>query len=275
MEGLPVRTADAAGHRLAYLETGEGAPVLLVPGYTGSKEDFGPVLAPLAAAGHRVVAFDMRGQLDSPGTGPAESYGPDGLATDLLALVARLGLRPAHVVGHSYGGIVAREAFLREPAAFASLTLLASGPAAIRGARARLMRSLRGELATGGVARVSSLLRAAGGHDSFDAARFDATDPVSLLGMGEALLSAADRVAALAAALAAAAVPCLVACGDADDAWPPAVQEAMAEQLGARFALIAGAGHSPAVEEPAATADVLLAFFEEHARDEEGNDDVR
>ncbi|HEX7355587.1 MAG TPA: alpha/beta hydrolase, partial [Mycobacteriales bacterium] len=198
VEGLPVRMADAGGHRLAYLETGDGSPVLLVPGYTGSKEDFGPVLAPLAVAGHRVVAFDMRGQLDSPGDGPAESYDPEGLATDLLALLARLDLRPAHVVGHSYGGIVAREAFLREPAAFASLTLLSSGPAAIRGARARLMTSLRGELVEGGVSRVSSLLRAAGGHESFDADRFDATDPVSLLGMGEALLSAPDRVLELA-----------------------------------------------------------------------------
>lgn len=261
VEGLTVRTADAGGHELAYLEAGDGAPVLLVPGYTGSKEDFGPLLAPLAAAGYRVVAFDQRGQLDSPGSGPAESYDPDGLATDLLALIAALGLRPAHVVGHSYGGIVARAALLRDPAAFASLTLLSSGPAAITGARARLMRSLRGELAAGGVARVSSLLRAAGGHESFDALRFDATDPVSLLGMGEALLSAPDRVPELSAALSDASVPCLVACGDADDAWTPAVQREMAERLGARFALIPGAGHSPAVEEPAATAHLLLEFW--------------
>lgn len=261
VEGLPVRFADAGGHRLAYLETGDGPPVLLVPGYTGSKEDFGPILAPLATAGHRVVAVDLRGQLDSPGAGPPESYGPDGLAADLLALATCLDLRPAHVVGHSYGGIVSRAAFLRDPSAFASLTLLSSGPAAISGPRARLMRSLRGELVSGGVARVSSLLRAAGGHESFDAARFDATDPVSLLGMGEALLSAPDRVPELAAALADSGLACLVACGDADDAWPPPVQEEMASQLGARFALIPGAGHSPAVEEPGVTSDLLLGFF--------------
>lgn len=261
VEGLPIRTADAAGHVLAYLETGAGSPVLLVPGYTGSKEDFGPVLAPLAAAGNRVVAVDMRGQLDSPGSGPAESYGPEGLAADLLALIATLELGPAHVVGHSYGGIVVREALLREPAAFASLTLLSSGPAAITGTRARLMETLRGELAEGGMARVRSLLRAADGHESFDGMRFDATDPVSLLGMGEALLSAPDRVPELSVALADGSVPCLVACGDADDAWSPAVQQEMAERLGARFSLIPGAGHSPAVEAPGATADILLEFW--------------
>lgn len=261
VEGLPVRVVDAGGHELAYLEVGEGSPVLLVPGYTGSKEDFGPLLAPLAAAGCRVVAFDQRGQLDSPGSGPAESYDPEGLATDLLALIEALELGPAHVVGHSYGGIVARAAFLRHPTVFASLTLLSSGPAAIAGARARLMQSLRSELSSGGVARVSSLLRAAGGHESFDAMRFEATDPVSLLGMGEALLSAPDRVPELAVALAAAAVPCLVACGEADDAWSPAAQEAMADRLGARFASITGAGHSPAVEAPTATVSLLLEFW--------------
>ena len=47
--------------------TATGAPVLLVPGYTGSKEDFIAVLAPLAAAGHEVLAIDQRGQYESPG----------------------------------------------------------------------------------------------------------------------------------------------------------------------------------------------------------------
>lgn len=252
---------DAGGHPLAYLETGEGPAVLLVPGFTGSKEDFGPVLAPLAAAGHRVVALDMRGQMDSPGSGPPASYGPEGLAADLLAVIAALGLGPAHVVGHSYGGIVARAAFLRDPAAFASLTLLSSGPAAIGGARARLMNSMRGELVEGGVGRVSALLRAAGGQDSFDALRFDAGDAQSLLGMGDALLAEPDRVDEVAAALATTGLPCLVACGDLDDAWPPAVQREMARRLGVRFALIEGAGHSPAVEEPEATAALLAGFL--------------
>ena len=98
VEGLPVRYADAGGVRLAYLEVGTGSPVLLVPGFTGSKEDFGPVLAPLAAAGHRVVAVDQRGQLDSPGAGDAASYSPDLLARDLLAFVDALGLAPGGFV---------------------------------------------------------------------------------------------------------------------------------------------------------------------------------
>jgi len=45
----------------------ERRPALLVPGFTGSKEDFIPVLQSLAAAGRRVVAMDMLGQYESQG----------------------------------------------------------------------------------------------------------------------------------------------------------------------------------------------------------------
>ena len=91
VEGVPVATVDAHGVTLAYLDVGTGPAVLLVPGYTGSKEDFGPVLAPLAAADFRAVAVDLRGQLDSPGAGNPESYAPTGLAADVLALIDTLG----------------------------------------------------------------------------------------------------------------------------------------------------------------------------------------
>ena len=107
-----------------------GAPVLLVPGYTGSKEDFIAVLAPIAAAGHRVMALDQRGQFESPGDDDPSSYDVKVLADDVLAVLAGLGA-PAHLVGHSFGGLVARAAALADPAALRSLTLMSSGPAAI------------------------------------------------------------------------------------------------------------------------------------------------
>ena len=39
---------------------------MLIPGFTGSKEDFLPILEPLAAAGRTVYAVDQRGQYQSP-----------------------------------------------------------------------------------------------------------------------------------------------------------------------------------------------------------------
>ena len=53
----------------------------------------------------------------------------------------------------------------------------------------------------------------------------------------------------------------LVAHGDADDAWPPAAQQDMAARLGARHHVIAGALHSPNVEQPEQTIRVLLEFW--------------
>ena len=51
---------------LAALDTGTAAEgtVLLLAGFTGSKEDFAPLLAPIAAAGLRAVAIDQRGQYE-------------------------------------------------------------------------------------------------------------------------------------------------------------------------------------------------------------------
>jgi alpha-beta hydrolase superfamily lysophospholipase len=48
----------------------DGRRVVLVPGATGSKEDFRRVLPLLAAAGYRAESFDLAGQFESAGAGP-------------------------------------------------------------------------------------------------------------------------------------------------------------------------------------------------------------
>jgi pimeloyl-ACP methyl ester carboxylesterase len=61
---LPTGTIAALDNRDT-APAGVGPVVLLVPGYTGSKEDFLPLLRPLARAGFRAVAMDQRGQFES------------------------------------------------------------------------------------------------------------------------------------------------------------------------------------------------------------------
>ena len=87
--------------------------VLLVPGYTGSKEDFAPILDPLAALGFVAMAIDQPGQYES--TGPDDEAGlPAGRAgSGLASVVERLALdHPVVLLGHSFGGLVSRAAVL-------------------------------------------------------------------------------------------------------------------------------------------------------------------
>src|SRR4051812_34599599 len=157
------RTFDGGAGRLIGLDTGPGTrgTALLVAGYTGSKEDFAPILAPLAEAGFRVVAIDQRGQYESPGPDDPSRYSVEELGADVV-LVARA-LReeaagPLHLVGHSFGGIVCRAAVLQAPDVATSYTLLGSGPAELTGRRAELLDHLGPLLDAGGVEMVNQAL---------------------------------------------------------------------------------------------------------------------
>lgn len=248
-------------------ESGTGTPVLLVPGFTGSKEDFLPVLAPLAEAGHPVAAVDLRGQLDTPGPEDQSAYAVPALAAEVLAAAGALG-RPLHLVGHSFGGLVTRAATIADPGAVRSLTLLGSGPAAITGRSAQRLVAMAQVYAGGGIAAVWAASQALDAADpgyvapppevaAFLAERFFRSAPGGLLAVAEALRTEPDRTAELRAT----GVPLLVAHGVADDAWSPEVQRDMAERLAARYAVIPDSEHSPAVENPASTLGVLLDFF--------------
>src|SRR3712207_5294976 len=261
---------------LAALDTGpaDRGTVLLVAGYTGSKEDFAPLLRPLADAGLRAVAIDQRGQFESPGPDDPTQYSVAELAADVIAVARQLrGDGPLHLLGHSFGGLVTRAAVLTEPALFDSLTLLGSGPGRLTGPRAELLDHLSPLLEAGGVQLVNDTLEQLAMTDpraqavpaptrEFLRRRFLANSAAGLRGMADAMLAEPDRVAELAAS----GVPVLVAHGVADDAWSPAVQTEMAHRLGARHEVIGHAVHSPAIENPARTLEVLLSFWADPVR---------
>lgn len=269
-----VRSIEAPLGPLAVLDVAPsertGAGVLLVPGFTGSKEDFAGVLGPIADAGRRVVALDLRGQFGSPGVDDPAAYAVAALAAEVHRVVDWMGVGPVHVLGHSFGGFVARRAVIERPDAFRSLTLLASGPGGIAGKRAVWLRRLRSVLARGGVPLLWEATEALSAGDPRMAARsaeekafrrrqFLATHPVAMRVMGQELLDEPDAVAELAAA----GVPVLVAHGAEDDAWPAAVQVEMAHRLAAGYAAVPDAFHAPMVEAPEATAKTALAFWAE------------
>jgi pimeloyl-ACP methyl ester carboxylesterase len=252
---------------VAALQAGEGVPVLLLPGYTGSKEDFAPVLAPLASAGFAVTAIDLPGQFESPGPDDPAGYTSDRLAVAATAAADALG-PSVHLLGHSFGGLVARAAVLNDPDRFRSLVLLGSGPAGIGGRRRALIEQLEpllARLSPGAVHDAALAARRAqpGWVEpspelaAFLRHRWVTGSAAALQGMGRAVREEPDRVAELAAW----AGPVLVVHGAADDAWPPQVQREMAARLRARHAVVPAAAHSPAVENPAALVDLLAGFW--------------
>jgi pimeloyl-ACP methyl ester carboxylesterase len=239
----------------AYPEAGacELGTAMLVPGYTGSKEDFLSVLAALADGGRRVIAIDLRGQYQTPGPDDPGAYDLAALGADVAALARATGA--THLLGHSFGGLAVRAAALADAGALAregqlaSITLMSSGPAAIAGARAkelRLFLSVAGDTTDPGElrAKVSAIWHGslkqqaiAGGVAppvvEFLQQRMLASNPTGLVVMARQLLATDDRTADLAKQ----GVPFFVLYGEDDNAWATDIQEDMARRLGARRAM--------------------------------------
>jgi pimeloyl-ACP methyl ester carboxylesterase len=250
---------------------------LLVPGFTGSKEDFIALLEPLAAAGFQVVAVDQRGQYQTGGPADEAAYGLEALALDLSAMTeAVAALAPAvtgplHLLGHSFGGYVVREAVLRRADAlpWASLTLMSTGPGAVcaeEAQRAELLVSVLPVMDMEAIWQAMKELEAASEGEQellppeiaeFLHRRWLANVPEALAVMGRQLTVEPDRVDALAKA----GLPALVLSGERDYAWPVPEQAQMALRLGARHVAVPGAAHSPNAEQPEATAAALAAFW--------------
>ncbi|MFF9346121.1 alpha/beta fold hydrolase [Streptomyces sp. NPDC014734] len=240
---------------------------LLLPGFTGSKEDFIALLEPLADAGYRIVAVDGRGQYETDGTDRQEAYAQDELARDVLAQASALGAGDGggvHLVGHSLGGQIARAAVLLDASPFRSLTLMSSGPAQVAEAQRAKVKLLADALARMTMAEVWEAMRA------FDPPEDATTDgealrrrwlrhrPAQLITTGRQLAVEPDRVAELAAT----ALPVHVLSGVRDDTWPVPLLDDMARRLDAHRTRIDGAEHSPNTDRPGPTAHALVSFWE-------------
>jgi len=247
--------------------TGAGkATAMLLPGFTGSKEDFIALLEPLTAAGYRAVAVDGRGQYESAGPDDQQAYAQDELARDVLAQAEVVG-GPVHLVGHSLGGQISRAAVLLDASPFRTLTLMASGPAQVSPAQQEKVKLLSDALSVMGMDQVWAAMQA------LDPPEDTATDgedlrrrwllhnPAQLIATGRQLTVEPDRVDALAAVQP---LPKHVLSGVRDDTWPVPLLDEMAERLGARRTVVAGAEHSPNTGRPLETAAALIAFWDRH-----------
>lgn len=117
-EGWRHRVAHVNGVRLHFVEHGSGPLVLLLHGYPECWLTWCNQIGPLAAAGYRVVAPDMRGYGRSSRPERIDAYRISELVTDAAELVAALGESEAIVVGHDWGAGVAWSAAWTRPDVF-------------------------------------------------------------------------------------------------------------------------------------------------------------
>ncbi len=118
-----MKTLALGRHELAYVDEGQGEPLLLIHGLAGDHQAWLPQIEAWKGR-HRVIAVDTRGagrstQIDEPVT-------IEELADDFVALLQALDLRGVHVIGRSMGGCIAQWLALKAPGRVASLALLAS-----------------------------------------------------------------------------------------------------------------------------------------------------
>ncbi|MFI1014004.1 alpha/beta fold hydrolase [Streptomyces sp. NPDC020965] len=273
---------DCAGSRVLQTSRGEfavldatppdGAAVtgtaLLVPGYTGSKEDFIAMLQPLTDAGYRAVAVDGRGQHETPGPDEAHAYAREELARDVLAQARALDSGPVHLLGHSLGGQISRAAVLIDATPFRTLTLMSSGPAAVTPAQQERIRLLGDALAVMSLDEVWEAMKALEPPEETDTGgeelrrRWLRHHPLQLVTTGRQLTVEPDRVAELVAVRPP--LPLHVLSGERDDTWPVPLLDEMAERLGAVRTVIDGAEHSPNTDRPVATSAAVAAFWDRH-----------
>ena len=265
------RVAAPDGAELAVTVTGSGAPLLLIPGLGATRVVFDP-LVPLLAGECEVAVYDQRGIGASSSVDPPSSTAQ--LGDDAEAVLDGLDLGSSAVLGASFGGMVATQLALRHPSRVRCLILAATSPG-------------YGHLVQEPDAAAQAALLGKGARTAEEAYRVACTVLYSQRFQREHAdvieAQVRDRARHPVAARAFRAqweasrahdawdelpelhIPTLVLHGEEDAVMPAVNARAMAARIpGAEYVELAGAGHLFFHEEPARTAELVLAFIARH-----------
>jgi pimeloyl-ACP methyl ester carboxylesterase len=257
-----MRTIDANGTSIAYAQTGNGPPLLLLHGAEADHSMF-DAFAPLLAPGFTVIAYDQR---DSGATrNPSSPYGFDDLADDAAALITALGHRRAHIFGTSFGGAIAQVLAARHPDRIDRLILSSTFRVGVP------FPSINPEGFPGFVelrGRLPETLHEFAEY--FFPREYIATHPEVLrifTGNGRDVEQRQRRAAVMqkpvAVDLSAITAPTLVTVGADDRLIPPAHTLALAKDIKhASTAVIPETGHVGTIQNPQAVAKLVQAFLQ-------------
>jgi pimeloyl-ACP methyl ester carboxylesterase len=120
---------DSNGVRIRYVEQGQGAPIVLIHGYTGNLERhwIAPGVFASLATDHRVIALDSRGHGKSGKPTDPSAYGAE-MGRDVVRLLDHLKIPRAHVVGFSLGAVILGPLLTTNPDRFVTATFVGHHP---------------------------------------------------------------------------------------------------------------------------------------------------
>lgn len=248
---------------LAYSESGNGPPLVLLHGLGSGQRDW-ELQTPAFAPAYRVIIPDLRGHGRSPK--PRGHYRMSQLAADVALLLMRLEARPAHVLGLSLGGAVAQQLAIDHPELVHSLVLVNTVSRFVTTQwRQRLL----------GVRRFASVYLE--GMDKVADQVADRLFP--LLEQAPVRAEAVTRLASNDPAAYRASLwavvrfdvsflldlitcPVLVIAGDRDTTLPLEAKRQLAERLpNARFCVLANSGHASPIDQPEEFNRLVLDFL--------------
>lgn len=281
------RYVDArAGGRLRLHILSEGPLLMVVHGGPGL--DLGylqPGLQPLGAS-HRLLLFDQRGTGGSESRMDADAISVRTFVEDMERIRDVEGADRLHLMGHSWGSVLAIAYALEHPERVKSLVLVASAnpgahqasrvAEAAAAARTPEDRTALSELMASGAFRSREPAAVREMYRLIFASAFAQRSRAGALplDMGERtlrqgftvmeLLGSGDGVPDLWGRLSRLAAPTLLVHGS-HDPMPFEVVQEMADSIPqARVALVTGAGHFPWIEQPAQFFDAVVDFLEAH-----------
>ena len=249
-----------------FVERGTGdTAVFMLHGVGGGHRAFDATLPSIAQAGYRAIAWD------TPGYGASLAVAPltmDVFAEGLLSLIRLVGAKRTVVLGHSMGGMIAQEAYARQPSAIDGLVLFATSAAFGKPGgdwQKEFLQSRFAALDSGlGMAGLAPVL--VDGMLALGARQEARAAAIALMsGVPEATYRAA--LAAIVSFnrldnLPHIEVPVMCLACDEDKTAPPAVMEKMALKMPhAHYQCLAHAGHLGNMEQAQAFNAAVLDFL--------------